>query len=144
MKKIIIILFLLVSIFKNDVKGQATPPVTDTLAYLKNIVNNKAQYIGQPFSALMNTLQIQIKFFSPLASTPYDKTKETSTSFSFYFPQTAEEIYLTYPILEVYWQPHLNANQSRVYYNNYNGGGWNATVNSFYSSGIIADIKVIE
>lgn len=84
MKKIIFILILSATIF-NKVDAQTTP-VTDTLAYLHTIVNNKASFIGHPFSTLANSLQIQIKSFFPFASLPYDKTKETSTDFSFTFP----------------------------------------------------------
>ena len=95
MKKIIILLFI--ALFAITKSNAQTTAVTDTLAYLKSIEANKALYIGQPFSVLMDSLKINIKFFSPFASIPYDKNKETSTSFSFYFPQNAEEIYLTYP-----------------------------------------------
>jgi hypothetical protein len=112
MKKIIILLFI--ALFAITKSNAQTTAVTDTLAYLKSIEANKALYIGQPFSVLMDSLKINIKFFSPFASIPYDKNKETSTSFSFYFPQNAEEIYLTYPSLEIYWLPYLNDTQSRT------------------------------
>jgi len=112
MKKIILIPILYISIFKNA--NSQTVPVTDTLAYLQTIVTNKANYIGHPFSTLANSLQIQIKSFFPFASLPYDKTKETSTDFSFYFPLNVDELYLTYPYLVIYWQPFLNTNQSNI------------------------------
>jgi len=106
--------------------------VPDTLAYLQNIVANKAQYIGQPFSILKNSLQIQVKFFFPFASLPYDKTKETSTQFSFYFPQNADEMYLTYPSLRISWQQYLNANQSNIIRaTNNNRGQWNVAAYNF-------------
>ncbi len=81
MKKIFIILILIITISAKDTYAQNGVP--DTLAYLQTIVDNKSNYIGQPFSALMNDLQIQIMNFIPFASIPHDKTKETSTSFSF-------------------------------------------------------------
>ncbi len=119
--------------------------VPDTLAYLQTIVANKANYIGQPFSALFNNLQIQTKYFHPIrGGGHYDSNKETSTHFSFYFPQSADELYLTYPCLVIYWQTPLNANHSFSLYNTNNGGGWTTAVANFYTNGIIADIKVWE
>jgi hypothetical protein len=144
MKKIFIILIITFSSVLST-KADAQPyGVPDTLAYLQSIVANKAQFVGQPFSVLQDSLKIQIKFFSPFARIPHDKTKETSTSFSFYFPQTAEEIYLTYPALEIYWQPYLNANQSHSLYNFNDGGSWSTSVADFYANAIIADIKIVE
>lgn len=137
MKKIILIMLIIA--FSTKTKAQ----VPDTLAYLNSIVANKAQYIGQPFSILKNNLQIQIKFFSPFASISYDKSKETSTSFSFYFPQIGiNDFYLTYPKLEIYWQIPLNASQSDILWEANNGGGWSTSVANFYANGLIADIKV--
>ncbi|HWC55198.1 MAG TPA: hypothetical protein VG676_16550 [Chitinophagaceae bacterium] len=124
--------------------SDAQTGVPDTLTYLQTIVANKANYIGQPFSTLLDTLQIQVKFFSPFAAIHYDKNKETSTSFAFYFPQTEDEMYLTYPCLEIYWQTYLNMNQSLSLYNFNNGGGWTTAVYNFYKNAIIKDIKVRE
>ena len=116
--------------------------VSDTLAYLHTIVANKAQYIGQPFSVLYSALQIQIKFFNPNANLHYDKTKETSTAFSFYFPKTADEIYLAYPMLQITWQFFLDAVLSNILYTQHNGGGWGTAVYNFYKNAIIADITI--
>ena len=142
MKNIIVALFFTFSALTNDAKAQTVPPISDTLTYLQSIVNNKAYFIGHPFSVLMDSLQIQIKFFSPFAKIHHDNNKETSTSFSFYFPITHEEMYLTYPKLEVFWQPYLNINQSLIFYNQFRSVGWNPTIKSHYSSGIITDIRV--
>ncbi len=138
MKKTIIVLSFFLFTHVATTKAQ----VPDTLAYLQNIVNNKSTYVGMPFSTLMNNLQIQIKFFSPFPSLPYDKTKETSTDFGFYLSTSNEDYYLTYPRLEIYWQTPLNANQSYIIWNNNNGGGWAANAIAFYNSAIIADIKI--
>lgn len=116
--------------------------IPDTLAYLQSIVQDKRQYVGWPFSKLMDSLKIEIKFFSPFAALHYNKTKETSTSFAFNFPFIAQEIQKIYPCLEVYWQPYLNANESSALYTQNNGGGWTSSVAAFYASGIIADIKI--
>ncbi|RZL42659.1 MAG: hypothetical protein EOP00_23260 [Pedobacter sp.] len=125
------------------VKGQ-NQGVPDTLLYLQNIVTNKSEYIGRPFSTLLDSLKIEIRHFSRNMDIVHDVTKESSTSFGFYFPLTSEEIYLSYPRLRILWQIPVNANQSKILYNGNNGGGWTSTVSSFYASAIIANIEVRE
>jgi len=142
MKKfILIIIVFFAAIIKN---ADAQTSIPDTLVYLETIVTNKGQYIGQPFSVLMNSLQIQIKFFSPVASISYNKNLETSTLFSFYFPKNSEEIYLTYPSLEIYWKPYLNAVQSELLYSQSRSVGWSPAVEGFYGNALISDMKVLE
>jgi hypothetical protein len=144
MKKIFFIIILLFSAFFKNADAQTTG-VPDTLAYLQTIVANKSQYIGQPFSSLLNNLQIQIKFFQPFGAIHHDKNKETSTSLAFYYPSNNDEHYLTFPKLEIYWSPYLNKNQSNIIrQNNNNKGQWNSEAILFYSTGIIADIKIRE
>lgn len=109
---------------------------------MQTIIANKSQYIGQPFSTLLSNLQIQVKYFHLRRGIIHNISKETSTRFSFYFPQTSNEMYLTYPSLEIYWQIPLNANQSDSIWETNNGGGWNSTVSAFYANAIIADIKL--
>lgn len=142
-KSFIILLILIITVSVKNANAQTTG-VPDTLVYLQTIVNNKAQFVGKPFSVLMDSLKIQIKHFWPNRSIVYDITKEPSTQFSFYFPQSADEVYLTYPCLEIYWQTPLNGNQSDVLWESNNGGGWSSAVAAFYANGIIADIKVRE
>ena len=139
MKKIIAIQILTLIISLKCSFANAQPPA-GTGAYLQTIVNNKAQYIGQPFSVLLNDLQMPIKFFSPFAASK--RSKETSTAFAFYFPQNANEINKIYPCLEIYWQTDLNAYNSMQLYTQYRSVGWNSVIASSYSSGIIADIKL--
>lgn len=91
----------------------------------------------------MADLQIQIKFFSPFAAIHHDKNKETSTSFAFYFPSSAEEIYLTYPHLKISWHTPLDAIQSSQLYTQYRSVGWFIPIASFYATGIIVDIKIL-
>jgi hypothetical protein len=144
MKKILAILIIIVCSSNMIIANETIKPKIDTLAYLKSIVANKANYVGRPFSALLNDLQIQIKFFSPFEGKSQDKSKETSTKFGFYFPQSADENYLTYPCLRIAWSPYLNADMSGGLYTKYDGGGWQQEVIDFYSSAIITDIKVVE
>jgi len=141
-KIILIIIVFFAAIIKNaDAQSSCVP---DTLGYLQSIVANKSKYIGKQFSVLMKSLQIQIKFFSPVASINYNKNLETSTLFSFYFPKNSEEIYLTYPSLEIYWKPYLNAVQSELLYSQCQSVGWSPAVAAFYENALISDIKVLE
>ncbi len=142
MKKIFIVILIVFTSFIKGAKAQ-TNGVQDTLAYLQTIVANKTQFIGQPFSTLMDSLKIQIKFFSPFSGIHYDITKETSTDFSFYFSQNTNNYYLTYPRLEVFWQLPLNATQSDSLWET-NGGIWSSAVAAFYANGIIKDIQIRE
>ncbi len=141
MKKIFIIILFTFSI---KLVNAQTYGVPDTLAYLQTIVANKANYIGQPFSILMDSLKIEIKYFHLRRGIHYDISKETSTRFSFYFPETADDLYLAYPYLEIYWQVALNANQSNFLWRNNNGGSWSSAVAAFYANGIIKDIQIRE
>lgn len=141
MKKIILILLIFAA--TKNLNAQ-TSGVYDTLAYLQSIVANKSQFIGQPFSVLQDSLKIQIKYFHSKRGIVYDVNKETSTRLGFYFPQAANELYLTYPSIEIYWQPNLHSNQSDILWKNNNGGGWSSAVATFYASGVISDIKIRE
>ena len=50
----------------------------------------------------------------------------------FYFPQNADEMYLTYPSLRISWQQYLNANQSNIIRaTNNNRGQWNVAAYNF-------------
>ena len=141
MKKILLIILIVFSAFIKKAEAQSTG-VPDTLAYLQTIVANKAQYIGQPFSLLLNNLQISIKFFNPIGDIHHDTRKETRTYFSFFFPANAEEIYLTYPSLVISWQPYLDNTNANSLYTQFNGGAWVPQVVAHYSTGIIADIRI--
>lgn len=143
MKKVLIILFVFIIGHTNISNAQSTS-VPDTLAYLQTIVSNKTQYIGHSFSTLQNALQIQIKCFAGHNANPYDMSKETSTSFGFYFPQNADDFYLSFPRLEVVWQIPQNANQTWQIWKNNNGGFWNTAASNFYANAIIAEIRIFE
>ncbi|HQW83398.1 MAG TPA: hypothetical protein PK987_03000 [Ferruginibacter sp.] len=135
MKKILIIAVTILMVSKN-VKAQ-----TDTLTVIQNIVNNKAQYIGQPFSVLLNQLPIQIKYYFPARPYFRSRNKEHATTFSFYFRQNPDELYKTYPRLLIYWQTYLTASMSLY---NQTNGAWTSSVVSRYSQAIISDIMVIK
>lgn len=141
MKKIVLIVIISFSIINTEAQVIG---VSDTLFYLQSIVANKSQFIGHTFSELENSMQIQIKHFSRNTDLVNDKNKETSTSFGFYFPQNNDEVYLSYPRLRISWQPYLNATISDNIWGNNNGGSWNSSASTFYSTGIISDIQIRE
>lgn len=142
MKRILILTLALTLITQTGLKAQTGVP--DTLAYLQTIVQNKAQYIGQPFAKLLDSLKIQVKYFYPSADLPYNRFKETSTSFGFFFPATAEDIYLAYPMLIVTWRIPGEADQSRILRDQYRSVGWNTIIANHYSQRIITDISIEE
>lgn len=142
MKNKLIILLFTIFIGFTQTKAQSFG-VPDTLAYLQTLVVNKAFFIGKPFSVLRDSLKIQIKHFSPFPGIHYDNTRETSTSFSFYFPNSSADYYLTYPRLRISWYPNLNFDQSALYFNQFNGG-WVPTVINYYAAAIIHDIGILE
>lgn len=141
MKKIMLIALVILSTSQLKAQNQGVP---DTLIYLQTIVANKSKFIGKLFSVLRDSLKLEIRYFDPKSNIVYDISKETSTRFGFYFDINADELYLTYPSLEIFWQTPLNATQSNVIWNNNNGGGWSTSAIQFYSPGIIRDIKVSE
>ena len=140
MKKVLLILVVFLHA-KAQLRAQGVP---DTLQYLKTIVQNRSQYIGQPFSKLLKALEINIQYFSPDGGIWHDRSKETSTSFSFYFPTRAEDINLAYPFLKIIWKDPLNALQSGSIYDQSDRGRFSSEARLFYLSGIIEDIKILE
>lgn len=143
MKKLLFITLLGLFSFSKNTFAQIG--VSDTLTYLKSIEANKSQYIGHPFSILLNTLQLEIKFFQPFASKPHDRFKETTTIFSFYFPNSNAEMYLTSPSLTIIWETPLDINQSfQIFGPSNNKGRWNPTALAHYSNSIIKNIIIIE
>lgn len=143
MKKLFLIILFGLFCFSKGTLAQIG--ISDTLTYLKSIEANKSQYIGQPFSILLNTLQLDIKFFQPFATKPHDRFKETTTIFSFYFPNSNAEMYLASPSLTIIWETPLDINQSfQIFGIGNNKGRWNTAALSYYSSSIIKNIVIIE
>ena len=135
-----IILLLISTCFFSTVQAQNTP-ITDTVAYLKSIEARKAGYIGQPFSKLLDSLKIDIRYFSPRSGIYSDKSKETSTAFRFIIPEYLEDFQSGY--IEIFWEPYLDADQSSIIFDEAaDNDRWNTAAKAFYKNGIIKDIKV--
>jgi hypothetical protein len=143
MKKVIFVLFVLFA--TKGIKAQSNTGVPDTLAYLNTIVANKANFVGQPFSVLANSLLISIKYFSPDARFHHRKNAETSTYLAFYNSTNAEDYYRTYPMLVVKWrEPYHDINLSYAIRKADSLHGWNATAKAHYANYIIDDISVFK
>lgn len=125
-------------------KTKAQPAgVPDTLAYLQTIVANKAKYIGQPLSLLLNHLQIEVKRFGPFGNIHHQKDKETSTSLGFYCPTGANDGYRLFPALRVFWNPYLNKSSSMWLFTQF-GGCWASQVYNHYANAIVRDIDILD
>jgi hypothetical protein len=132
------ILIILVSC-TNPSKAQ----VTDTLAYLRSIEANKAQFIGRDFAYLVSNLQIQIKHFSPNIL-PKQILVEESCSFG--FKRISAELgsaYIFYPRIDIEWQSTLNINGSRAVAGRWDGVSITPVLNR-YGNCIIKDIIILE
>jgi hypothetical protein len=145
MKKVVVILFSFLTILSASSEAQTSTGVSDTLAYLNNIVANKSLYIGQSFSVLADSFQISIKYFEPVASIHHKKNSEDQTFFAFYNSQTANDYDRMFPKLVIHWAPpFLVRSQSEAISKADSLGGWNLIAKAHYSNAIIADIRVFE
>ena len=142
MKNKIISILIILMFFVSKAKAQTTG-VPDTLAYLQTIVANKAQYIGQPFSLLINHLQIEVRRFGPSGNIHHNKDLETSTSFSFYCPTSTNDSYRLFPALRVMWNPYLNNSSSMSLFTLF-GGCWAPQVYNHYANAIVRDIDILD
>jgi len=147
MKKLFFLFFLTILLSTNKSFSQSYPThITDTLNYLRYIVSNKQQFIGQPFNVLKDSLKIDIKYFCPFGAYHFDQSKETHSRFGFNFSDNLEDFYLTYPGINITWQQPLNlvlAYQIAQGYEN-TGTAWGTRAYQHYASAIIKDISLVE
>jgi hypothetical protein len=146
MRKIALIVSIVCCSIKSFCQSYPTP-ITDTASYLRYIVANKHQFIGQPFSTLYNFLQISPKMFTPHADLHHNYYAETRITLSFKFVSTAEELSTTYPHLGIVWQPpYLNRQEGldmKFLYQR-QGVGWNTVIYNRYQNIIIKDIYILQ
>lgn len=110
----------------------------DTLNYLKQFETNKAQYIGQPLSKLLNdTTQIQPKTVWP-TFTFNNKMNIEESMFKF-----CEKEYSFYDsiILRIIWFNEIPYSEVK-YYQNKNHFYFTNEERAFYGNKIVKDIKV--
>lgn len=110
----------------------------DTLNYLKQFEANKANYIGQPFSKLLNDMtQIQPKTAWPA---PNFKNKNYNYDVSFNF---CDKVFSFYNVinLRIEWQTPIPRADAR-YYEDLNHFYFTNDERSYYGSKIVKDIKV--
>lgn len=136
MKQILLVIGVLICM---QITYAQSVPGVDTLSYLKTVVAKKGNYIGKPFSVLMNDLRIQIRAFSPHTPLHSAKNKEVYTQFHFIIPKYAEDF--KFPSLMIYWEPSLNAEiSSKIYDQSEEGGLWIPDAIQFYRNAIIKNI----
>ncbi|QQQ28358.1 hypothetical protein [Chryseobacterium indoltheticum] len=110
----------------------------DTLNYLKQFETNKANYIGQPFSKLLNDMtQIQPKTAWSI-SLAGKKTVTPDTRFYFCKKEQSFHNVIT---LWIEWQNEIPRDQTR-YYEKKNHFYFTNDEKNFYGNKIVKDIKV--
>jgi hypothetical protein len=112
----------------------------DTFAFLKNFELQKAQYIGQPFSVLLNAMgQVQPKSAWG-GRNARNKTQIPYCTFNFVTPDNCFS-YLGVITMLVDWQTFIPS-QDIDYYSNLNHFYFTNSERQFYSNKIIKDISV--
>lgn len=110
----------------------------DTLNYIKQFEANKSNYIGQPFSKLLNDMvQIQPKTVMPILSF---KPKNYTLKSTFYFCEK-EGSFSNAITLEIEWQNPIPRTDTK-YYEGKNNFYFTTDEKIFYSSKIVKNIKV--
>ncbi|MDR6157968.1 hypothetical protein QF023_001484 [Chryseobacterium sp. SLBN-27] len=128
--KISIFLLLLLSL---HIKAQL-----DTLNYLKQFEANKAHYIAQPFSKLLNDMtQIQPK---TVWSNPVRNNRNIVVNTRFKFCEMNNSFHNTIT-LGITWETSIPRSQI-VYYEQLNGFYFTNDEKLFYGSKIVKDIRV--
>jgi hypothetical protein len=145
MKKVALIIAIVCCSAKSFCQSYPTP-VTDTLGYLRHLVANKQQFIGQPFSVLNDSLKIQIKYFSPFGAYHHDQSKETDSEFGFNNSIDIADFYLTYPRIRIYWQQPLGLYQAIQLTYLYNGSmvAWGTRAYQHYANAVVKDVRLVE
>jgi hypothetical protein len=134
MKNIIktIVLFLIIS-FTNKMNAQL-----DTLTYVKSFEINKANYIGQPLSVLLNDMtliQPKTVWYVPITN---KKTMVKESLFKFCEMDYSFKNAIT---LRITWQDYIPHSQVKYYYDN-NDFFFTNDERLFYGNKIIEDIMV--
>ncbi|MCF2220160.1 hypothetical protein H9Q08_12695 [Chryseobacterium sp. PS-8] len=133
MKSILKISFIVSFLYFFQSKAQL-----DTLSYLKQFEINKAQYIGQPFSKLLQDMtQIQPK---TVWSNPPKNNKNIILNTRFKFCEMNYSFYKTIT-LGITWETSIPQNQIK-YYEQLNGFYFTNDEKTFYGNKIVKDIKV--
>lgn len=110
----------------------------DTLNYLKQFEINKTNYIGQPFSKLLNDMtQIQPKLVWP---SPNFKNKNYNYETNFNFCDKEFSFYNAINF-RIEWQNPLLRSETK-YYQQLNNTYFTNDEKIFYGSKIVKDIKV--
>lgn len=135
MKKIHI--FLIFTLFSLLITNKLSAQL-DTLNYIKQFEANKANYINQPFSKLLNDMtQIQPKTIWSYTGGRI-KTKTLGSMFNFCAKEFSFNNVIT---LLVYWQDPIPRDQTK-YYEQKNSFYFTSEEKNFYGSKIVKDVIV--
>lgn len=133
--KIIIKTFILILCFFS-IKANAQ---LDTLNYLKQFEASKVNYIGQPFSKLLNDMQIlHPKTVWTIIS---HKKKDLIRNTTFNFCEMDDTFNDDTVNLTIEWQTPLPSSETE-YYENKNGFYFTNDEKNYYGSKIVKDIHV--
>ena len=139
MKKLVMFLVVaFIFIFNKNASAQTDSTMSDTIAYIQQIVANKEKYIGKSFSVLAKDLKLPV--MSSCGAIGKYLNREESTVFFFRKIVTFPDIWIPSHGLSIYWQPPYNDLFLPLRLSP--SGNWNDKTDSLYNSGkyIIADI----
>ena len=135
------ILFLLAVISICYESSSQRPIVKDTIGYLKKMEALKADYVGQPFSKLLNDLKMNIVYFCPMATDLRDIAKEPQTVFRFARPNLIS--ISSSPSMVIFWQSYVNSDQSLEIADSGIFGKWTDVAKTHYQNAIVRDISIM-
>ena len=133
MKKIILIVPIVLAFnLNNKLHAQSDSTITDTAAYINQIITGTNKYIGKSFSVLENDLKLQIQSISGIPS----QYANIEYATFFYFSKVIFDPELIMPNygLLIYWQnPYNDLRLSDSL--SKEGSEWNPETDSLYRSG---------
>lgn len=113
--------------------------VSDTLSYVKQFEINKTNYIGKPFSVLLNDMnKIKIQTVTPSSSGKSIK-KFVASRFKFELPHNSFKDNVVLMVIE--WKGELNKSDIQ-YYNDRSKDVFTDNERNYYSNKIIRNIIV--
>ena len=134
-------LFLLFLFFM-QAKGMYAQTQVDTIGLLKQtILNNKTNFIGKPFSALVNSLSpsLPIKHYSPEW---FGGLKNRQTSFGFIDVENVRRSPKNIIYIYIYWQNPESRDNEATQWRKLPAGQWSQDDFNYYKDWIVKDIKV--
>ena len=130
---------------ESGIKQQPDTHVTDTLDYIKtNFINKKANYIGKPFSVLLNDLKLNINYYTyGDAFNNRSISPDISISFVTEYQKWVEKNSTNKPIvLTVTWATPVSID-SAVSLGRNSKGKWLNAEKKYYGGKIVKDLGLL-